>query len=270
LKAEKRRYSKNTVTVLNGAIEEYWNFVKYSINDVLLQYGIDEVTNDLDTLFDQSMYGGTRFSKTLKQSVYLKNFWAINYFMMDIVPGNNINVNYVNTSTSELAEDIELYKSIRGDGEDDEDKDYDDMSLPGAVVGDPNLNAAEGIELFGSRSSRMFKLTCDFDYSSMYPNAKITANIASHTQWGRLIIPEKVLPNENPDNNPKFMRAGKFIEDYETGDMAKIGAWFGLPTKEMMIKEWKKRHHDRIKYSIEMVDGFARIKARRKENDLSA
>ena len=54
------------------------------------------------------MYGGTRFSKTLKQSVYLKNFWAINYFMMDIVPGNNINVNYINTSTSELAEDIEL------------------------------------------------------------------------------------------------------------------------------------------------------------------
>ena len=68
LNAEKRRYSKKTVNVINGAIEEYWNFVKYSINDVLLQYGIDKNTGDLQSLFEQAIYGATRLSKVLKQS----------------------------------------------------------------------------------------------------------------------------------------------------------------------------------------------------------
>ena len=39
LDAEKRRYDGATVSVLNGAIEEYWNFVKYSI-----KHGITIVT----------------------------------------------------------------------------------------------------------------------------------------------------------------------------------------------------------------------------------
>jgi len=233
LKAEKRRYSKKTVNVINGAIEEYWNFVKYSINDVLLQYGIDKRTGDLQSLFEQSIYGGTRLSKTLKQSVYLKNVFALDYFKVyDIIPKNNDNVSYINNKSEEEAVDKDIITEL---GE----IDYDDISLPGAVVGDPTLNEPNGVVILGKQSNAYFKYVCDLDYSSMYPNIKISSNIGPHTQYARLIIDKQIIKDENPDNNPKFIRGGKFIEDLETCDGFKVGEWMGLPNSYNLIKDYK-------------------------------
>lgn len=238
LNAEKRRYSKKTVTVLNGAIEEYWNFVKYSINDVLLQYGIDERTGDLQSLFEQSLYGGTRLSKTLKQSVYLKNVFALDYFKKyDIVPKNNDNVSYINNKNEEDAVDKDMITLM---GEENNDEKYDEISLPGAVVGDPTLNDYNGVKILGKKSNTYFKYACDLDYSSMYPNIKISSNIGPHTQYGRLIIDKQIIPDENPDNNPKFIRGGKFIEDLETCDGFKIGMWMSLPSSYDLLKDYEK------------------------------
>lgn len=234
LGAEKRRYSKKTVTVLNGAIEEYYSFVKYSINDVLLQYGIDKHTGDLQGLFEQALYGATRISKTLKQSVYLKNVFALDYFKKyDIVPKNNDNISYINNKNEEDAVDKDMLSET---GE----VDYDEISLPGAVVGDPTLNEHMGVTILGKRSNTYFKYVCDLDYSSMYPNIKISSNIGPHTQYGRLLIDKQVIPDENPDNNPKFIRGGKFIEDLETCDGFKIGEWMGLPNSYNLIKDYEK------------------------------
>ena len=236
LNAEKRRYSKKGVSVLNGAVEEYWNFVKYSINDVLLQYGIDKKTGDLQALFEQAMYGATRISKCLKQSVYLKNVFAYEYFKRyEIVPKNNDNVSYINNKNDEEAVD----KDIALSNSDDFDR-YDDINLPGAVVGDPTLNANNGVKILGKKSNRYFKFVCDLDYSSMYPNIKISSNIGPHTQHGRLIIDKQVLKDENPDNNPKFIRGGKFIEDLETDDGFKVGTWVGLPFITDVINDYGK------------------------------
>ena len=232
LKAEKRKYDKKTVNVLNGAIEEYWNFVKYSINDVLLQYGIDKKTNDLQALFEQSLFGGTRFSKTLKQSVYLKNVFAIDYFNTDIVPGNNCNVNYEKYKDEERAVTEESYLS--GDS-------YDDIDLPGALVGDPTLNMHTGVCLFGIPSNSYFKYAYDLDFGALYPNSKITANIAAHTQYGRIIAKEQVIENENPNNDPKFIRAGKLINDYETDDTSIVARWIGIKPMIKYIKEYIKK-----------------------------
>ena len=223
LKSEKRRYSSKTVSVINGAIEEYWNFVKYSINDVLLQYGIDNKTGDLNALFEQSLYGATRFSKVLKQSVYLKNYFQYKYLAnYDIVPMNNINVNYRSGQSV-----MESQDSI------------DDIELRGALVADPMLNSHTGIKILGKRSFTLFECVYDEDYSSMYPNIKITANMAPHTQIGRLIIEKKLIEDENPDNDPKFMRGGKFIEDYTTDDGSVIGRWIGLHSIYDYLKEFK-------------------------------
>ena len=237
LNAEKRRYSKRTVTVLNGAIEEYWNFVKYSINDVLLQYGIDNKTDDLQNIFEQSIYGATRVSKTLKQSVYLKNYYALKYFEdFSFVPKNNDNVSYINNKNEEEATDRDMMQmmSISPNS-----KDYDDISLPGAVVGDPTLNDRTGIEILGKRSNCYFNYVGDADYSSMYPNIEISCNIAPHSQYGRLIIDKPAIPDENPDKNPKFIRGGKFIEDLETCDGFKVGQWMGLPGMHDVILNYE-------------------------------
>ena len=233
LNAEKRRYSKKTVSVINGAIEEYWNFVKYSINDVLLQYGIDSKTNDLQTVFEQSLYGGTRFSKTLKQSVYLKNVFAIEYLnYVGIVPKNNDNVNYTKYRDEEKATDEDILAIFQNDDN------YDDISLPGALVGDPKNNDYTGAMILGQRSNSYFVFACDLDFSSLYPNIKLTTNIAPHTQHFRVIIKHKILNDENPDNNPKFIRAGKMIEDYEMGDVCYVARWIGIPKTFDIIKEY--------------------------------
>ena len=238
LKAEKRRYSKRTVTVLNGAIEEYWNFVKYSINDVLLQYGIDARTNDTQALFEQSLMGGTRYSKTLKQSVYLKNVFAIDYFKHDIVPKNNNNVNYIKYSNDETSTDSDQFVQ-------NTEMDYDGIQLPGALVGNPLNNGHCGVEILGEPSNSYFSIVMDEDYASLYPNIKQVSNIAEYTQYGRIIIPKKILDDENPDNNPKFIRAGKLIEDYETADESMIGRWIGLNNMMHYISKYSK---ERLKH----------------------
>lgn len=154
LKEQKREYSKPGITVINGAIEEYENFVLYSINDVWLQYALERRTNDTQVLFEQAYYGGTRISKTLKQSVYLKNVFAIEYFKLGIVPRNNKNINYSKYSNCDVEED---------------ENTHDKLDLKGALVGNPELNEHTGVKIFGKRSKYLFELCMDFDYASKAP-----------------------------------------------------------------------------------------------------
>jgi hypothetical protein len=51
---------------------------------------------------------------------------------------------------------------------------------------------------------------------------------------------KQIIADENPDNNPKFIRAGKFIEDLETCDGFKVGMWMNLPTVHDLIKNYSK------------------------------
>ena len=249
LDAEKRRFDKKTTSVINASIEEYWNFVKYSINDVLLQYGIDKRTGDMQSLFEQALYGATRLSKALKQSVYLKNVFAYAYFKdYDIVPKNNDNVSYINNRSEEDAVDRDILASLTSsDGEIDMER-YDEISLPGAVVGDPTLNDNCGATILGKRSNAYYIWVMDMDYSSMYPNIKISSNIGPHTQHGRLILEKQLIKDENPDNNPKFIRAGKFIEDLETCDGWKVGTWMNLPSSYDLIKDYSEFRKGSINY----------------------
>lgn len=238
LGAEKRKYDGKTVSVLNGAIEEYWNFVKYSINDVLLQYGIDAKTDDTQALFEQSLFGGTRYDKTLKQSVYLKNVFAIEMLKLNIVPKNNNNVNYARYNNDEQAVDMDDMAARM-------ETDYDEMSLPGALVGNPLNNAPCGVNILGEPSNSLFADAMDEDYSSLYPNIKTVSNIAENTQYGRIIVKEQILDDENPDNNPKFIRAGKLVEDIETGDESICARWIGMKLMTEYINrysKWRLRH----------------------------
>lgn len=179
-------------------------------------------------LFEQALYGGTRFSKVLKQTVYLKNVFTIDYIKKyNIIPGNNMNVTYV------------------GQIEVDATKEFDKIDLRGALVGNPLLNGRTGVMFLYLRSNALYIFVIDMDYSSLYPNIKITSNIAPYTQWGRLIILEQCIENENPDNDPKFMRGGRLIEDYETDDTSEVAKWIGIKDITKYINkysEWRLHH----------------------------
>lgn len=125
-------------------------------------------------------------------------------------------------------------------------EDYDDISLRGALVGNPLNNGHTGIILLGERSNALFGYTMDEDFSALYPNIKQVSNIAEHTQYARLIIPKKLVEDENPDNDPKFIRGGRLIDDYETDDTSMVARWIGIKSMEYYINEYSKErlHYD--------------------------
>ena len=78
----------------------------------------------------------------------------------------------------------------------------------------------------------------------MYPNLKIAGNFGENTQIGRIIIDKKIIPSENPLNESKFMRGGKFIEDFETNDPSLIGTWLQLPSAYDVINDYDEMYHN--------------------------
>lgn len=249
LKSEKRRYDRAGVTVINAAIEEYWNFVLYSLNDVWLQVGLERKTGDIDDLFYKGYDSGTRLDKANRQTVSLKNLWCVGHFEHGYVMGNNLNVNYADFGE---ADDAVIEESDSG---------YDE-TLKGALVGHPTAINNVGVKLFGNeRSNRIFKDCIDLDATSMYPSINLVNNISRSSQHGRLIILNKVSPLEYSVN--PHLRGGEFVDDYETRDYIKVGVkWFSLKRTEEYIREffeYRKSNRRRIVPKAKHLGGFFKL-----------
>lgn len=222
---QKREYSDPHVTVINAAIENYLEFALYSINDSLLLYKLDIVTEDIDAIYDQAYYSGVRFIKVLKPSISSKTDFILDYYKMGLILGNNVNIDYTNFGRSE-----------------DELSYRDDEDLAGAFVGNPYLNANVGVEIYGVPSNMYYNDCLDMDAEALYPNIKVKFQLAEDIQYFRLIIEKRILEDENPLDVPTFMRAGKFVEDLECGDITKIAKWFYVkPVYKYMQKYAEKK-----------------------------
>ena len=67
------------------------------------------------------------------------------------------------------------------------------MSVPGGLVGNPDLNSPNGTEVIdGIHSKHVYDHAMDSDFASEYPWATYTRSISKTTQHGRLIIEEKI------------------------------------------------------------------------------
>lgn len=106
------------------------------------------------------------------------------------------------------------------------------MRLKGGLVGNPNLNGENGIDLIeGVHSKHVFANVVDFDYKSLYPFVKYTRSVTGPTQIGRLIIPHRISPKQNPLDTPNYIPGAEFISDYIAQDWLHFGSvWFNLPT----------------------------------------
>jgi len=243
LKEQKRKWEKSSTNTINAAIEEYFNFALYNINDVWLLCGIERKTGDIDDVFFKGYDSGTRVDRANRQTVSLKNLWCLGYFEQGYVMGNNMNVDYISNIKQE---DVVI-------DEEDEEK------LKGALVGDPtNLNRT-GERIFGDqRSNRLFSECIDLDASSMYPSIKLKNNIARSTQYGRLIIKGKVSDLEY--GTTPALRGGEFVDDYETQDWIKLGVkWFKLrDITDYLIeyRKWSKNNNSVIFYKGAKFDKF--------------
>lgn len=72
----------------------YKKFLLYNIKDVLLQYGIERKTSDLDNLYTRSILNSVPYKKVFSQTALLRNRCYGEYLKQGYVIGNNINMDY--------------------------------------------------------------------------------------------------------------------------------------------------------------------------------
>lgn len=224
-------------------VGNYRKYIMYGIKDTLLQMGIDNKTNDIESLYQRALTNCISYSKAFKQTKFLENRAYIEYYNQGLIIGNNVNIDY--------AVPYEDKKNTKNeDGEEEE-------SFKGGLVADPKLNGYEGIYIYGSKSKYVYKNVVDFDFASMYPNEIATFNISRTSMIGKLIVDAgiedvyKVYQNiENATD-----KGHSFMEEYLTKHFVTLGKrWFNLPGTEELITEFVKE------FVIDQTDVFEGIK----------
>lgn len=221
----KEDYSEEASNLRTLPYKNFYKFIKYNIWDTLVAFLLEERTNDLDTIMLRSYNNGTRLSKCFKQTILLKNRSFIEYKDQGLIKGNNQNINYNYQWEAEDKFD-----------DDDEENEKEDEKFEGAIVGDPLLNAANGIYLHGKRSRFVFENVVDFDFSSLYPSIIITFNIGANTQFFKLVLDKSDFFKIEADSD--YDAGGEFLDDLQTRDWMYVGyKWFNLPPIEQVLND---------------------------------
>ena len=155
---EKLDYSEDG-NIKTLSYNNYLKYILYNIKDVLLQCGIEDRTQDLETYYATSYKNITPYENEFKQTVKLRNVQYSSFLSQELIPGNNVNGI--------------LYNNHRNEEEDEDD----DVGFEGALVGEPALIDYFGVPIYGKRSNSIFKYSVDFDMSAFYPNTIQVMNI---------------------------------------------------------------------------------------------
>lgn len=217
----------NEASFKNLAYVNYELFVLYSIRDVLVQYGIETKTNDVDTILLRSYESNTRYEKVFKEITFLANMAFKEFELEGVILGNNVNAIRENRKSK-----------LMGGTKEKEKKKY-----KGAVVGDPLLIMKNGLVIIGKSKSRtLFTIVVDYDFTSLYPSIIKLFNIYKKTMIGQIrmdntnISKEELRVIEGLEDDEVYNRGSKFIEDLETKESIFIGnRWLGLPNFEEMV-----------------------------------
>lgn len=136
---------------------DYMKFVIYNIKDCLLQIGIDRKVKDLDNLYLISTTNKVPYKDALKQTVVFRGMMYAYLKKLGYVLGHNTNFDR-NTNGKFDENGDRIYR--------DEDDDDEDDKFQGALNGDPTLNLANGIRMYGTPSKYLYGLVIDFDFSA--------------------------------------------------------------------------------------------------------
>ena len=148
LNEEKLDYSEEA-NIKTLPYVNYKKFLLYNIKDVLLQYGIERKTSDIDNLYTRSIMNSVPYKKVFSQTALLRNRCYVDYLKQGYIIGNNINVDYERD----------------WDAEDDEEE---DDKFAGALVGNPILNSEKnGMVVAGKKNKYVRKYVIDFDFTSL-------------------------------------------------------------------------------------------------------
>lgn len=235
---KKLDYSHITNSIGELPYLDFKTFSFYNVMDVIVQKCIEVSTQDLEYVFTKCIANNTVYPKAHRQSVYLANRFAKDYYDYGYIIGNNKNFWNEKPSTK----------------------------FPGAMVGDP-LHNDEGIMVYiNGRPTLLCNNDVDFDYSSLYPSIILENNLAPNTQVGRIIIEDPKDPKksfglcEHPDmyssddNDAKYSRGGEFLENLMCGNPLEFGRrWLGLGDVYQVIEDLREFYKFN-KYSGKPID----------------
>lgn len=226
----------------------YRKYIIYNIKDVLLQYGIEQRTSDVDTLYTTSYQNATPYDQVWKQTMKLRNVQYLFYLDEGLVTGNNINVFNPEPMKNEVLDDEE---------EKEDDKDDDNAGFEGALVGNPLLNSNFGMELYGKPSNAIFNYSIDMDMSAFYPNSIYTMNIEASALYFKAIcnasqfdvrggnlkyhgITDKQRVETNKDSFVDDV-SKEIFDNFHTRNWISTGhKWLNLPGVSDIIKAYEK------------------------------
>ena len=200
-KVKKLDYSHITSSVVQLPYLDFKTFVFYNIMDVIVQKCIETKTQDMEYIFAKCIVNNTSYKKGHRQTVYLINRMAKEFYDEGFIIGNNVN----------RWNEKPLTK------------------FSGALVGDPkNTNDYAKLHINGRPISVADNLL-DEDYKSLYPHIDIEHNMAPNTMIGAIVIDDVVYGGENAYNSDKFVRSGEYIENLVSGNVLEFSKrWLGL------------------------------------------
>ena len=201
--------------ITNSVVELPWldfkTFVLYNIMDVVVQKCIEIKTNDIEYIFSKCVVSNTVYRKGHRQTVYLINRMANDWYKLGYIIGNNIN--RWNEKPPKFL---------------------------GALVGDPlHTNDYSKLKIDG-RPIWICDNLQDYDYKSLYPSIMLEFNIAPNTQVGKIEIPNKVYKYENlyGIEDEKYSRGGEFIENMVTDNIIEFcNRWFNLADYQEFLED---------------------------------
>lgn len=186
---KKLDYSHITTKISELPYKDYKTFVFYNIMDTIVQKCIEVKIDDIGYMYNKSLLDNTRYSKCHRQSVYLKNRTAEEFWNMGYVLGNNVNIH------------------------------NEKVGFPGAFNANPDQITDKPKLKINGHGVDIYDNLDDFDYKSLYPSNINENNISPNTQIGKIILPNQIDPKENRFNNNYFDRVVNFVEDFTSGNI---------------------------------------------------
>lgn len=188
-KIRKLDYSHITTSIAKFPWINYKLFVFYNIVDTIVQKCVEHKTGDTDYIFNKCLLNNTRYQKGHRQTVYLTNRGAKEFYQTDnLIMGNNLN---------------------RGNEKPTE-------KFPGALVADPSKLSDYSMKCINGIPAMLFDILDDYDFKALYPSLMREMNIAANTQIGMIIMEKQIHDKENPFKVPTYSRGGSFVEDFHS------------------------------------------------------
>lgn len=245
----KLKYSDSGLNIRTLAYESPDQFIIYNIKDVLLQYGINEVTRDTDTLYTRSFNSLTPYEDLGKVTQFVRNQKMKDYYDMGYLLSGNTRKHMETISKYYPKWYVKINDNVLGINESPDTTEEDitndsgeNGKFAGAFVADPQLNLPVGEKVLGKKTNIVFDYVMDEDLSSMYPSMNIALNIDADTLMFKMTIDKNKLNEEQCKNKLELKHSSNIESTLFEYILTKqyyslLENWYNAPSMEQLIHE---------------------------------